>query len=254
MSEKLREQIAAHAYRGGKPKPGDTIYYSAEENPYTTDDMVEEDDRFYAVRQPSSVVRRGKIPLSAVQNRTTIMRVTRHVGPHVTPRASLQDQQPQQQAKQKPFPQQRQKRLHWLFYVGCGAMASLALWIAGSTALSWLQVQHDNSVYGYPRTYQIDVNVGHQGVSHFTVENLNGDILVMELHPSDLAETHLYQGPLFSGPGADDYVATISFKDVNGDGKPDMIIAVNNQRYVLMNDGTGFRPSTPSDHINQEVN
>src|SRR5207237_556719 len=137
----------------------------------------------------------------------------------------------------------------WLFYVGSGMLVSAALWIAGSTALSWLQAEHDNLTYGTPRTFQVDAHVGHQGTSHFIAENLHGDILVMEVHPSNLAETKVYQGPTYSGPGTDSLVATLSFKDVNGDGKPDMVISVGNGRYVLINTGTDFRPTTSSDYI-----
>lgn len=261
---KLNEQMATHAY--GAKRKDETIYLTDEDaasepvqqnrQPRPGDTICISDEEFYAERSRSSVVRRGTIPPTSAQNRT-MLRVTKHT---VTPvqRASRtttpQPQpRPQPQGKQKPV-KQAQKRFHWLFYVGCGAMASLVLWTAGSVALSWLQTQHDNSVYGYPRTYQIDANVDHAGVSHFIVENLHGDILVMELHPSNLADTHIYQGPVFSGAGADDYVATISFKDL-GNGKPDMIIAVNNQRFVLVNDGSGFRPVEASDHLDQqEVN
>src|SRR5205823_2451352 len=109
-------------------------------------------------------------------------------------------------------------------------LASVVLWMGGSTAFSWLQTQHDNSLYGYPRTYQIDANVGHAGISHFICENLHGDIIVLEIQPSNLTETHIYQGPTFSGAGTDLQPATLSFKDVNGDGRPDMIISVGNGR------------------------
>src|SRR5206468_2896838 len=107
-------------------------------------------------------------------------------------RASLKAQQPQQQAKQKPAPQPKQHK-HWLYYTGVGMFASAALWIVGNTAVSFAQTQHDNLTYGTPRTYQIDANVDHAGISHFICENLHGDIIVMEVHPSNLAETKVYQ-------------------------------------------------------------
>jgi len=267
MSKELQEQIAVQP---GKRQQGKairfqpTLYASVhsvgeaeipEENLSPTDEPIEEDDAFYNTRKPSSTVNRGKIPLTPAETRTPVrvMRVTRHAEPFITPRASLRGQQTQPQRKHKPV-KKTVRRLHWLFYAGCGALASLTLWALGSVAFSWLQVQHDNALYGYPRTYQVDANVDHAGISHFISENLNGDIIVLELHPSNLAATKVYQGPVFAGPGADDYIATLSFKDL-GNGKLDMIIAVNNQRFVLINDGTGFRPSTPADHIDQqEVN
>lgn len=264
----MKEQMATHAY--GAKRKDKTIYITDEDaasepvqqnrQPRPGDTICISDAEFYAERSRSSVVRRGTIPPTSAQNRT-MLRVTRHTVPPVTPRASLKAQQPQpqpqpqQQVKPKPGKQKSTSfRPHWLLGVGVGMVGMLTLWTAGTGILSWLQTQHDTSIYGYPRHYEIDANVDHAGVSHFIVENLHGDILVIEVHPSNLAETRIYQGPQFSGVGADDYIATVSFKDL-GNGKPDMIIAVNDQRFVLVNDGTGFRPVEASDHINQqEVN
>jgi hypothetical protein len=269
----MKEQRTQQPPRPKRPaRPDDTVYCPADENPYRTDEpygsrqprpddtICIDDETFYNERRNSSVRCYKTAPPTAAETRTrvrTVMHVTKHQGPPppITPRASLKAPQSRQQAKQKPVPQQTQKRKHWLFYAGCGALASLALWTVGSTGFSWLQAEHDYLTYGAPRTYQMDANVGHQGTSHFIVENLRGDIIIMELHPSDLAETKVYQGPTYSGPGTDDFVATVSFEDVNGDGKPDMVIAVNNQRFVLINTGTAFRPTTPADKItDQEVN
>ena len=246
----MREQIAEHVYRGGKPTKHETIYITDEDNLSTTDDFIEEDEGPSNQRtRQVSIERICKVPRTPAANRT-YLRVTRHAEPPRIERISRTTaSRPQQQAKQKPVKQQVQKHKHWLFYVGSGMLTSMALWMVGSAAVSFAQTVHDNLTYGTPRTYQMDANVGHQGTSHFIVENLQGDILVMELHPSDLAETKVYQGPTFSGNDADTMVATISFQDVNGDGKSDMVIAVNNQRFVLINTGTAFRPTTPADHV-----
>jgi hypothetical protein len=251
----MNEQIAQQppikrkpVYRGGEPQKGETIYITDEDN-YTTDDLIEEDEGSSTrhTRQVS-IERTSRAPRTPAANRE-IMRVTRHAGPPPIQRTSRTTaSHPQPQAKQKPV-KQAQKHFHWLFYVGTGMLASFALWAIGNTALSWLQSEHDNSVYGYPRTYQLDANVGHQGISHFIVENLHGDIIVMEVHPSNLAETKVYQGPTFSGAGTDLQPATISFQDVNSDGKPDMIISVGNGRYILINTGSAFRPTVSSDKI-----
>jgi hypothetical protein len=184
------------------------------------------------------------------------MRVTQHAGPPppVTPRASLKAQQPQQQVKNSPVQEQVQKRFHWLFSVGVVMVAAIVLSIAASALAQWWHVQQDTWSYGTPRTFQIDANVGHDGISHFIVVNLHGHIIITEMHENNLAETKIYSGPVFSGNNVDDLVATISFQDVNGDGKSDMVISVQNGRYVLINTGSAFRPSTQADKIsNQEV-
>jgi hypothetical protein len=258
LEDDQREEIEGRqlVYRENPPQKHDTIYVPAEDNLYNT-------------RLPSSA-RTYKAPPTPAQTRTkkrVVMRVTEHDGPPPipTPRASRvtgeasgqkSAKYPQSPAHQQPVLQKSPSlRLHWLFYVGSILLASVTLWIAGSCAFSWLQSEYDNLTYGTPRTFQIDQDVKHGGVSHFTVENLNGNIIVIEVDQSNLAQSRLYQGPVFSGPGTDDYIATLAFKDVNGDNKPDMIIKVGNGRYVYINTGNGFRPSTPADKItNQEVN
>jgi hypothetical protein len=261
----MKEQIAEQppvarkpVYRGGAPKQGETVYLPDEENLYTTDEPIEDDGlieededpytRHHRRTRHVSLERTCRAPRTPAANRT-MMHVTRHAGPppiQRTARTATSTPQQRQPAKQA------EKRLHWLFYVGCGAMASAALWFVGSTAFSWLQTQHDTSLYGYPRTYQVDENVGHAGISHFISENLHGDILVIEVQPSNLTATKVYQGPTFSGAGTDLQPATLSFQDVNSDGKPDMVISIGNGRYVLINTGSSFRPSTPADKINQQ--
>jgi hypothetical protein len=243
---KLKEQIATHSYGSRQPKPDDTIYI--------TDEPIEEDDSLYHTRMPSSVRCYRKTPPTSAQTRVH-MRVTHHQGVPQTQRASLKAQhQPQLQQKPVKPAQPVPEHKHWLFYVGSTVLVGTALWIVGSSAFSWLSSEHDAMVYGTPRTFQVDQDVQHGGISHFICENLHGNIVVIEVDQSNPSASHLYQGPQFTGAGTDDYIATLSFKNL-GNGKPDMIIAVNNQRYVLVNDGKVFRPEIPSDHINeQEVN
>jgi hypothetical protein len=149
--------------------------------------------------------------------------------------------------------QQAQRRVHWLFYLGAGMMVMFVLWLTASSLSQWWHVQQDTWRYGYPRTFQCDADVKHGGISHFTVENLNGHIFIVESQINNLAETKIYQGPVFEGPGTDLLPATISFQDVNGDGYPDLILAVGTGRYIFINDHTGFRPTTPADKITGEV-
>ena len=41
----------------------------------------------------------------------------------------------------------------------------------------------------------------------------------------------------------------ISGKDVNGDGKPDMLVDIQGSEVVFLNDGGHFRPPKPGDHV-----
>jgi hypothetical protein len=56
--------------------------------------------------------------------------------------------------------------------------------------------------------------------------------------------------PLY-GDGEDLAVVTLSFKDVNGDGKPDMIITVANTHIAYINENGQFRPLKPGEQVSQ---
>jgi len=137
---------------------------------------------------------------------------------------------------------------HPLFYIGIFLMILVVFLTAYTFIPSALQKWHDDSVYGYPRTYQTDANVGHGGVEHFIVLNNHGTIEVLEIPttPSPTNQPHLYLIVRLSSQGADLVPATVSFPDVNGDGKPDLQVTVYNGTnpsiWLLFNNGTTFVP------------
>ena len=143
------------------------------------------------------------------------------------------------------------QRAHPLFYLGIGMIAMLALWTLLSTAVSWWNTTWDDIHYGRPRTFQIDAFVGHNEAggtpSHFIAINLNGRIEVIELPGGDGSKARIYLGPQLYGSGDDLIPVTISFVDVNGDHRPDMLIHFQSSRIVFINDGSGFRPLRPEE-------
>ncbi len=46
---------------------------------------------------------------------------------------------------------------------------------------------------------------------------------------------------------ADLVPVTLSFQDVNGDHRPDMILHFQGTQVVFINDGSGFRPAQPGE-------
>lgn len=137
---------------------------------------------------------------------------------------------------------------HPMFYIG---ISLLTLWIflmAYTYIPSALQKWSDDKTYGYPRTYQTDANVGHGGTEHFIALNNHGTIEVLEIPntPSQTNQPHLYIIVRLSSQGADLVPATVSFPDVNGDGKPDLQVTVldgsNPSVWILFNNGTTFVP------------
>ena len=45
-------------------------------------------------------------------------------------------------------------------------------------------------------------------------------------------------------------MVTLHFKDVNGDGKPDMIVSVQDSTIIFLNENGQFRPVRSGEHVN----
>jgi len=146
---------------------------------------------------------------------------------------------------------QRPTHVHPSLYLGVGMLAMLALIAVLSVVTNWFSITLDDIHYGRPRTFQIDAYVGHNespGMpSHFIVINLHGRIEIIELPGGDAAHARIYIGPQLYGNDADLIPVTLSFVDVNGDHKPDMIIHFQGTQVVFVNDQGGFRPLRPEE-------
>jgi hypothetical protein len=143
------------------------------------------------------------------------------------------------------------QHVHPLLYLGVGMLLMLTLWVAIIGISNWVTTTMDNIRYGYPRTYQTDAFVGHNETagtpSHFIAINLHGHIEVIELPGGDAGHARIYIGPQLFGSGSDLVPVTLSFIDVNGDHKPDMIINLQGSQIVYINAQGGFRPLLPSE-------
>ncbi len=135
-----------------------------------------------------------------------------------------------------------------------GMVVTVALIVSFSAIGNWWQVHQDDVTYGRPRTFQINAVVGHNdspsNPSHFVFMNLNRHIVIIELPGGDPSHARIYSGPTLFGNGQDLTPVTAEFVDVNGDGKPDMIVKIQDQRLVYINDGTQFRPQRPGEQVN----
>lgn len=109
----------------------------------------------------------------------------------------------------------------------------------------------DTITYGTPRTFQMDAVVGHHDgpgkPSHFVVINTNGLIEVMEFPGGDSAHERTYIGPRLSGTHAGQAPVNLSFIDVTGNGRLDMVIQAQGNQFVLLNDGEKFVPVPASE-------
>jgi hypothetical protein len=135
---------------------------------------------------------------------------------------------------------------------GMAVMALLAFTI--STIGSWWTLHQQDATYGRPRTYQLDAVVGHndspQNPSHFLFLNLNRHVIIIEFPGGDSSKARIYGGPTLFGDGQDLVPVTGEFRAVNGDGRADMLVHIQDQTLVYLNDGTQFVPLKPGQPVN----
>jgi hypothetical protein len=204
----------------------------------TTDDL-------YSTRMPSSTRRYVSTGIQTAAP-TAVVKAIDHRGQQqlAYPRASRA--QALRQEEPCPFIPQREPgkiQKHWRVYVVSGAILMTIGWFLITLLMNWVTVTLDDLHYGRPRTYQTDADIGHGGISHFTAENVNGQIYIMEIVEGDPKKSSLLTGPQLAGGGADLLPVTITFKDVNNDGYPEMIVFVNGQPMeTFTNSKDGFKP------------
>ena len=249
---------------GAKPLSMNTTQgESVRDTQYPSQNFLSEEDDFdlNPPRFPSSAVRRNQ-PGTGRGSRDMTTEAQRPVAnPNVPPRrtqrqdfgvipgaAQARSGRNITTAYEAPPAKRTRRNVHWLLYVGLGMMAALALWALGTVAIGWGTNEYNNFVYGYPRTYQTDQVVGHndsrQNPSHFIAINLHGQVIIYELPGGDPSKSIDYIGPDLIAPGEDQLPVTLTFSDVNHDGKIDMVVNVAGSHFVFYNNGTKFVPST----------
>lgn len=178
---------------------------------------------------------------------------TRQRVPYAKPVSKPEEpSQHQPSAKQQwPWGRLHIQKVHPLLYLGAGMMMMIIGWMLFSSLSNWFSLEMDQLRYGYPRTYQVDAWVGHneQGgtPSHFIALNLRGRIEIIEFPGGDASHARVFMGPQLYGPDAALAPVTLSFVDINGDHKPDMIVTFQNTHIVFVNDQGTFRPPLPSE-------
>ncbi len=144
-------------------------------------------------------------------------------------------------------------RPHWLVFVGLAMLVMVMGWVVFSAVANWWQVTQDDWHYGRPRTFQTDFVVGHDdsvtNPSHFIALNLNRHVEIIEFPGGDPTKARIFLGPTLLGDGQDLAPVTLTFKDTNGDGKPDMIVNVEDSHFVFINENGTFRPARPGENV-----
>ncbi len=140
-----------------------------------------------------------------------------------------------------------QRRFHWLLFYGLGMLATLVLFLIGQWSVAAWNAHTLDSQYGYPRTWQTDQVVGHDDnqahPSHFTFENLDGQVFFIEIPGGHLDKARIYPVQVLYGADVANIPVTATFKDVNSDGRIDIIVEIGTaETSVFLNTGSGFAP------------
>jgi len=143
---------------------------------------------------------------------------------------------------------QPRRKLHWLFFAGLAMLIMLLGWYALSMLSTWWQIHQDDVTYGTPRTFQLDAIVGHNNDSqtsptHFIAENLHDKIIVVEIPAGDISKSRSFAITTLT-QGSELTPVTIELRDVNADGKPDLLVHIGDPgnvfTVILFNNGTQF--------------
>jgi hypothetical protein len=212
---------------------------------------LEEDEAYYRTRLPTSSRRYQVSPEEIYQSGNTRYHV-RYVDVPKQ-RKSRQAQLPPAREQYTeavaavPQRERQARRLHPLAWVGIFGIFLVSGWIGLNFVTSWYQGVQNDLLYGKERHFEINAVVGHAdsatNPSHFTAENNNGQIIVIELPGGNVAKAKIYQ--IESVPGnTGNPPVKLAFQDMNADGKPDMLVQIGEGSatlYVtLFNNGSEF--------------
>ncbi|HEY6411337.1 MAG TPA: hypothetical protein VIY29_28080 [Ktedonobacteraceae bacterium] len=248
-SESLPEQHAQHTYhRSSGHKHVRPAPFVADED----DEAEDEEELLFPAHTPRSAIL-YQTSAHHQPTRQVTTQAPRAVMVYRAHRRTQTDEHPPSYATSPPRPPRRSPRMHWLVYVGLAMLIMLLGWVSLSVFFQWWQITQDDWHYGRPRTFQVDAVVGHgdspASPSHFLALNLSGHIEIIEFPGGDATHAKVYQGPTLIGQREDLAVVTLRFKDVNGDGQPDMLVSVQESTIVFLNEHGQFRPLKAGEHV-----
>ncbi len=256
-----KQQYFPSQHEASRHRVGHQAGLHPEDTPYLTGNMqqgvvvadeyeLEEDESYYETRPHSSTRRYAVSPEEVYRSGNTRYHV-RYVD--VPPRKSRVAQLPPGRERQadayEAVPQSRRpkRHVHPLLWLGIFGVFLVLGWFGLNAVTSWYQGVQDDWTYGTLRHFEINAVVGHndstQHPSHFTAENNNGQIIVIELPGGDVSKAKIYQIETVPGNAGNPPVK-LTFQDINGDNKPDMIVQIGDGGAMiyltLYNNGSQF--------------
>lgn len=184
-----------------------------------------------------------------------VLRASRLRQPHTEEEGADDVAPPAPRPGTSPVRSRPRYRIHPLLYLGVGMVLTVSLLAVVVVVSTWASTALDDLHYGRPRTFQVDAYVGHNespGVpSHFIALNLHGRLEVIELPGGDPTHARIYLGPQLFGPAASLVPVTLTFQDMNGDHRPDMILHFQGTQVIFLNTGSGFQPAASAPQQSQ---
>jgi hypothetical protein len=245
LTPRTQQQMIAAARRQAQ--------YEASTQDGEQNDDLEEDPRYYETRLPTSARRYQPVPDVLTKQGNVQVVAHYHDQPLRAHRSPLHHKEIYTDEVITPVATGRKQiwSIHPLLYLGVGMIAMLALVVLVFSGWNWIQTTKDDLTYGKPRTFQIDAVVGHNdspaNPSHFMAINLKRHVEVIEIPGQDITKMKVYNITTLFGDGEDLTPVTLSFRDVTGDGKPDMLIHIQDTVIAMINDKGAFRPARPGE-------
>lgn len=242
----IPEQHAQHVYYGSIP-PRASAAQAVTEEPPASSHHLDDTPRTIGGRQPP--------PQQRPPNSRPVLPPRTHeeeddddipAYPQRPPSSARRYKQPGPYADARPARRSRsQGKGFYTLIVGGSVLAGIC--IALLVPPLW-QRGYDQAVYSYPRISQYDENVGHGTKQypddHFIAINNHGYVEVLEIPegvPDKKNPPQIYLVAQPDGPDADQAPATLEFRDVNGDGKTDIIVHCNGNEEILYNTGSTYK-------------
>lgn len=147
----------------------------------------------------------------------------------------------------RPRSRKARRRVSGLFVFGLGMLVMVVLLTLVVAIYQHQQAAEEQAAFEQPIITEAFHVVGHNHdsaarPSYFEFINLQGRVLIVELPAGDPAKAMIYTGPQVLGQSAYTQQVTGDFRDVNGDGRVDLIVSIGGQQITFLNTGTKFVP------------
>lgn len=130
-------------------------------------------------------------------------------------------------------------------------LAMLAMTTLHNAGLAWGKRKLDDLRYGRPRTVMLAEPLGLEAdgglPSAVIATNLDGQIALILLPAGDRAKAVSLPGPYLFGADGGDEVPQLSLDDLNGDGRPDLLLTVRGEQVVYLHRDDTFSLLTPAE-------